>query len=528
MHPDYPALASQVDECVAQDRVADAEPALRAMVGINPREHSAWSLLGEVALRRGDADIAAGYLERATSLSRNNAHYLNLLGVALTELGRYDEAMVALRKAARAKPAYVDPHYNLGKVHEKRGDLAAACDAYRRAVAIDPDNPDPPHQLGRVLYLRGDYAAAVKTLADAVARHPRDEACAMMLGSALGAAQGPEAAIASYREAVRRMPDGGSVARSLAHALLRTGSNRAGWSEYLRRRLGGSAPREHLPDPLAQDLDGQRLILRAEQGLGDILFFLRFVPALVARGARVVAAVPVRLVSLLARTGQFAEVVDEAAFAGGDPAQTSVGDLPFLVGAESAPPALPLRADPDRVESWRTRLAAFGPGPYIGFTWRAGTDFRRQTEFGGELQALHKEAPAAVLGALARRLPGTIVSLQRLPDPGEVDSFAGAVGRQVLDAAAANQDLDDALALLALLDEYVCVSNTNVHLRAGLGMGGRVLVPYPPEWRWLAEGDSSPWFPGFAVYRQTSDLRWDDSLERLASDLGTGRGDGAT
>ncbi len=524
MHPDYPALVRQVDECMAQGRVDDAEPALRAMVGINPREHYAWSLLGEVALRRGDADIAVGYLERATALARNNALYLNLLGVAQTELGRYEEAMAALRKAARVKPAYVEPHYNLGKVHEKRGDLAAACESYRRAMALDPDNPDPPHQLGRALYLRGDYGGAVKTLEEAVARHPRDEACAMMLGTALGAARGAEAAIAWYREAVRRIPEGGSVARSLAHALLREGDIRDGWREYLRRRLIGSAPRERLPEPLAQDLNGTQLVLRAEQGLGDILFFLRYAPALVARGARVVAAVPARLVSLLARTGQFTEVIDEQALAEGDPAQIYVGDLPFLVGADSPPLALPLRADSERVEVWRARLDAFGSGPYFGFTWRAGTDFRRQTEFGGELQALHKEAPTTVLGTLASSLPGTIVSLQRLPDAGEVESFAGAVGRPVLDAAAANQDLEDALALLALLDEYVCVSNTNVHLRAGLGKGGRVLVPYPPEWRWMADGDSSPWFPGFAVYRQPLDLRWDDALARLAGDLGAGHG----
>jgi tetratricopeptide (TPR) repeat protein len=521
VHPDYPALARQIDECIAQNRIEDAEAALRRMVGINPREHYAWSLLGEISLRRGDAEIALGYLERATELARKDAHYLNLLGVAQAELGRFDAALATLRKATKAKPGYVEPHYNLGKLHEKRGDLAAACDAYRRAMALDPRNPDPVHQLGRAFFLLGDYDAAVKTLEDAVSRHPHDEACAMTLGSALGAACGPEAAIAWYREAVRRIPESGALGRSFAHTLLRAGFNREGWREYLRRPISGSAPRENLPEPLPQDLGGRALTLRAEQGLGDILFFLRFAPALVARGARLVAVMPARLRSILARTGLFAEVRDEATVGQGDPAQIFVGDLPFLVGEEGAPPALALSALPERIEAWRARLAAFGPGPYTGITWRAGTDFRRQSEFGAQLRALHKEAPFDRLAKLAKRLPGTIVSLQRLPDAGEVDSFAGIVGRKVFDAATANDDLDDALALLALLDDYVCVSNTNVHLRAGLGRGGRVLVPYPPEWRWIAEGDVSPWFPDFVAYRQPTDLNWDRPFERLTADLET-------
>jgi hypothetical protein len=70
-----------------------------------------------------------------------------------------------------------------------------------------------------------------------------------------------------------------------------------------------------------------------------------------------------------------------------------------------------------------------------------------------------------------------------------------------------------------MFDEYVSISNTNVHLRAGLGKGGRVLVPYPPEWRWAGDGDVSPWFTGFTAYRQATDLNWDRPFERLAADL---------
>jgi hypothetical protein len=95
----------------------------------------------------------------------------------------------------------------------------------------------------------------------------------------------------------------------------------------------------------------------------------------------------------------------------------------------------------------------------------------------------------------------------------------------VHDFSASNEDLEEMLALLAVVDEYVGVSNTNMHLRASVGRAARVLVPWPAEWRWLVSGDESPWFPGFRIYRQRPDGDWTAALERLACDMLTTGGD---
>ena len=62
-------------------------------------------------------------------------------------------------------------------------------------------------------------------------------------------------------------------------------------------------------------------------------------------------------------------------------------------------------------------------------------------------------------------------------------------------------------AVLSLIDEYVGVSNTNMHIRAGLGKTARVLVPFPPEFRWMHAGSQSPWFAGCQLYRQPPGAR---------------------
>ena len=75
------------------------------------------------------------------------------------------------------------------------------------------------------------------------------------------------------------------------------------------------------------------------------------------------------------------------------------------------------------------------------------------------------------------------------------------------------------LALLAQIDDYVGVSNTNMHLCAALGRGARVLVSRSVESRWMAEGGESPWFPGFPVYRQAFGGGWRPALQAAAEGL---------
>ena len=520
MTPGYAALVRHVEACQARGRLDEAESALRAIVQANPREHYAWGLLAQLAVRRGDAEGALDPIQRAIRLERDNPEYLNLLGVACAELGRFGEALASLRKAVRARPAHAEAHFNIGKVLDKQGDLRAAQDAFRRAAALDPRYPGARYMLGRALVRLGEFDAAIGALERAVADDPADDWCVVMLGRALAASRGHAATIDLYRQATRRLPASGMLHRNLAHALLAAGEFREGWAAYIRRDCQGPAPRAELPGPLAHDLSGRTLVLRPEQGLGDVLFFLRFASAAAERGARIAVVAPPKLAPLLVRVPWFASVVSEGSpgAPAGDVA-LAVPDLPFAVGEGGTPPALPLTVLPERVSAWRERLAAFGPAPYVGVTWRAGTDFRRRTEFGANIQSLFKEVPPDRLAGALRRAPGTLVSLQRQPDAEEVVAFASAVGRPVFDAAEVNEDLEEALALLATLDEYVGVSSTNLHLRAGLGRSAHVLVPYPPEWRWMAEGERSPWFRGIAAYRESPIRSMKDALFSLGAAL---------
>jgi len=141
----------------------------------------------------------------------------------------------------------------------------------------------------------------------------------------------------------------------------------------------------------------------------------------------------------------------------------------------------------------------------------------REREFGAGRPILFKEVPPALLGAALKGWQATVVGLQRGAAPAEFEAMR-AIGMPVRELALPDEDLQGIAAILEALDEYVTVSNTNVHLLAGLNRRARVLVSHPPYWRWMREGPSV-WFPDFPLYRQPSSRDWTEPLARLREDL---------
>ena len=139
----------------------------------------------------------------------------------------------------------------------------------------------------------------------------------------------------------------------------------------------------------------------------------------------------------------------------------------------------------------------------------------------GRASRLSKEAPMEAVAAVLAPLAVPVVVLQRHPAAEEIETLSAVLGRPAADLSACHEDLEDALALAGVIDDYVCVSNTLVHLRAAQGRGSRVLVPNPPEFRWMAGGEESPWFPGTRVYRQGRDGTWRTALAAVGRDLAT-------
>ncbi len=433
--------------------------------------------------------------------------------------GRIDEAERGYHAVLARQPDNAMATHYLGLAAWQRGNVAAAERMMREALARDATVPDFHNNLGLLLRDTARVEEAIECFRRTRAVDPGWFAADNNLGLTLEAAGREEEAIAAYRSAIAAQPGFAAARQNLARTLVASGAYAEGWREYRWRLLAqglAQTPPDPAAAPLPASLAGRRFALETEQGLGDVVFFLRFAPELARRGALLGFRGDARLASMLERTRLFALGVREVGAPPIEGERVFIGDLPWLLEAnvpERFPPALALAPLADRVERLRARLAACGPRPWIGLTWRAGV---------ASAGPSHTQLKAIGFEALRRALHGvaaTWIGVQRLPQAGELEAAARAVGSAVHDFSTANGDLEDMLALQSLLDDYVTVSNANVHLRAGTGGTMEVLVPHPPEWRWGIAGERSPWFATARVYRQTPQGDWSAALARLRAAL---------
>lgn len=476
------------------------------------------------------------------------------LGNAVQEQGRQSEAADLYRRAIALEPAFADAHKNLGRSLRQLERFEEAEQAYRRCLALQPDDAPSYCNLASLLMDRGRFAEAASTCEQALQRCPGTADLYLLLGSARTHQGLLASALEDFRAAANAAPDNARALWAYGYGLTRTGSEaeglpwleralalqpdspqfrsalsdiylslghlQAGWREHEWRavRLGFLAdnPGLHFTLSLPDRLSGMKICLAREQGLGDELFFLRFAQALRSRGAEITYLAGAKIASMLERVPVLDRVITGNLTLPPADLYLLIADLPRALGASDFPSPLALAPLAQQLASMKRRLAALGPPPYLGLTWRAGTAPEQQR---GAEWLLHKAIPLEGLGAALRNGNGTLVALERIPQAGEIERLAELSGKQVHDFTPLNEDLEAMLALLALLDDYVGVSNTNMHLRAATGRTAKVLVPQPPQWRWMAAGNESPWFPGFRVYRQGCDGDWSNALEHLARDL---------
>ena len=515
MSPHLPQLSDLMEAAARAVEAGDdarAEPLLLRIVSHNPRDAEAWHMLAVIAVRGGKSAQATEHAKRALELDRRNADYLNTLGVAHTEARQLEAALSCFKRALKERPDYADGHYNLAKVYGKLGRTAEAEQSYLRARRIAPEKAEVAANLAILHIRQGRYDDALALLAEARTRLPDDQSVLINAATALLARSGAEAALAELGAFLEAHPLAAAVHAERARLLLAQGRFAEGWNEYAWRH-----GREPARVPAC---DRKRVLLLPDQGLGDHLFFLRFAAELRRRAAHVAFACPDRLYELLEVKSPVDELRRGALAPEGFDLALPLGDLPRLLGSHDTPPPVSISVAPERLSRCGERLAALGPPPYLGVTWRAGARKEDRAEFAARGEdPLQKEIEIRVLAGALRRWPGTVLVLQRLPRGGEVAAFSKALGRACPDLSASNDDLAEMAALLSMLDEYVGVSNTNMHIRAGLGRAARVLVPFPAEFRWMNAGAHSPWFEGFRIYREPPGRDWRHAMSGLADDL---------
>ena len=454
-------------------------------------------------------EALAGYA-RVLVVRPDHPDALNLAASATRAKGDGEAAVALARRAAAAAPDRADIRYNLGNALSGIGDPAAAADAFRAAMALAPDHADAAANLGVALGRLGDPNGAETAYRAALAVDPDHRMARLNLGNLLGELGRADAGLAELREVVRRHPDLAEGHYNLALALLRAGDWIAGFRayEWRWRTEDFASPARHtdIPDWDGRPLDGRRLLVHAEQGLGDTLQFARLLPLAAALGARVTLEAPTVLVRLLTGIAGVEEVtdrVDPATFA----CQTPLMGLPHRLGLTPGAvpaPAVSLAAVPERVAMWSERLRLGGAEEGVAGAWRGNP--ASPADRGRSLDRADRLAPLAAPG---RRL----MAVQKLArdelEAADVASGWRVAGTGDLVVEHPGPDFDagrdaflDTAAVFMACDRVVTIDTALAHLAAALGRPTEVLLKRVPDWRWLEGRTDTPWYPTVRLHRQ--------------------------
>lgn len=484
--------------------IASFERALK----LKPDLATAWAALGNARAVRSEERKAIHALRRAVAFDPQLAEAWNNLALVLGRIGEQAEARTAIETAIKLRPDFAVAHNSAGALARERGDIEASVEHLRRAVTLLPGYFEAHSNLGVSLAEAGRHEDAIAAFDAALRLNTHRAETWRAASKPLVALGDMDRARLACERALALAPEDRSTIWEKALIDLASGRFADGWEGYRARSMVDRSRRAIPQNRLDGDLTGRTIVIEGEQGLGEELFFLRFAAPLKTRGARVVAHVDARLASMVARIPFIDEAVarsDAGTPARGAPDCFLLGDLPWLAGPDNdtTHPA-PINAIDSLRAEIRARLAAAGPAPYMGLTWRAGIAGRG---------TLFKEAPIDLITGALRDCAATPIALQRNPHDGEIAALNDAIGRKVADFTDLNDNLEAMLALMFEIGGYVAVSNTNVHLAAcaraaGASVRCHVLVPCPAEFRWLASGAQSPWFPGFPVYREDARQGW--------------------
>jgi tetratricopeptide (TPR) repeat protein len=450
-------------------------------LSLSPNLNEAHRNIGLAYYQAGDLNHAAQYYRRSLEIRPDSVEMLSNLGVIYTQMGRFCEAKKLYDKALYVDPENESVHFNLGNIYLKTGRLESAAEQYHMVLENNPTHTKALCNLGRTRHRQGD----------------------------------PKQALKLYDRALIENTDQPIVHVNRAVALLLQGKWRKGWEEY-EWRLEGDKSQAVYPHRLngrrwtGGSFAGQTLLIHGEQGFGDAIQFVRFLPMVKAMGGRVILETHDSLIRLLGSLDSVDQCIELSAEhppqVGYDlfiPLCSLAGQ--FDISPDNIPAAPYLHAEDEKVIQWRSRLPSSGLN--VGMVWAGSSTYPERSctlqDFAplGRLQGIHW------------------IGLQKGPAASLVTEKSSKQGLSLTNWGDDFQDFSDTAAAIATLDLVISIDTSVAHLAGALGKPVWLLLPKVADWRWLMTGTRSPWYPSMRLFRQHRDAGWETVMVEVVQEL---------
>jgi tetratricopeptide (TPR) repeat protein/precorrin-6B methylase 2 len=513
--PDDPRLLyERADILFAWGRYREAQDGYVRAAACGQRGPEFDVQLGLAYLRNGHVAKAEAQMSNAIAAEPGSAIAHFELAMVLRAFGRLSDAISSFEHSAQIGSAHFETLLELGNCKVELGDPAAGEALFRRAIAADGERAVGWQNLGVALRRQDRHDEALDAFEHAEKlewRNGPEFDSFVNLAIELTAHGRTEEALAVYERWLPRRP-AVQGHHAYAEALLAAGRFAEGWRHFEFRWLNEPLLSNRYASPrpawTGQDLRGKSIRLRIEQGLGDIIQFVRYAPMLKALGATVQLS---KFDDIATHISGIDCVTNSA-----EPPQpfdyyVNVMSLPRHFGTEmgSIPSAVPyIAAASEKVAQWRSRVNADAETLKVGIVWAGNASHPRDR---------HRSLALQTLAPLGRIAGVKWFSLQKVARSG--DEAAPPPGFEWVDLGPELCDMSDTAAVIGHLDLVVCVDTAVAHLAGAMGAPVWTLIAQPSDWRWLEARDDSPWYPTMRLFRQRSRGNWNEVIERVGAAL---------
>ena len=494
-------------------------------IALNPAKASFHNNRGLAIKALGDHSLAMGCFQRAIALQPDYALAHFNLGLSLFALRRYQDAAASHDEAIRLMPGHGPFHWGRADALRAAGTYEASLVSYDTALSLEPNNTYIYNNRGLLLHFWGRHHEALADFATAIRLDPSHADAHCNRGMALEALGQYTDALGHYDAAIALSPN--HAAAHFNHALcdLTLGRFREGWPEHEWRwqteQLKSSELISDKPLWLGQEsLRGKRILVHAEQGLGDSLQFCRYLPMVAELGATLIVQVQAPLVPLIRTMPGVAQVVAQGEVLPEFDLHCPFISLPLAFGTTlDTVPFVPRYVAPSaqKTLAWQQRI---GPRQAlrIGLVWAGGPHSSRAVQRPVDARrSIHLSKFAGL------NLPGAAFFSLQKGEPAvsqlrELEA-AGWRGPAILAPTAELNDFEDTAALVDQLNLVISVDTSVAHLAGALGKPVWLLNRFDTCWRWMTERDDSPWYPCMRIFRQPAAGDWESAIAQVRVEL---------
>jgi tetratricopeptide (TPR) repeat protein len=545
---DTSTLFQQATINAQRGHLSVAESIAKRIINIKTDHAGANHLLGLIAGERGQYDSAIKLISVAIKNNPFEPIYFCSLALALHKEGRMEEALKTYDRTIQLKPDYAEAHYSRSIVFGDMGRLEEALEACERAIQFKPDYAEAHSMRGAVLtnlgsleealeaceraiQIKPDYAEAHANRGTVLSNMDRlEEAlaafdCALRLqpghfgslsnrGVVLSNLGRFKEAFEAYKQAIQLKPDYAAAHYNYAMSLLITGDLHRGWKEFEWRwkvKEFPSTPRNfQVPQWDGSPLHGKTILLHAEQGFGDTIQFIRYVPLVAQAGGRIIVECQKALIRLFSGLPGIYLLLEQGKQLPEFDFHAPLMSLPRILGTtlDTIPGNVPYLYPPRLTLDLRRKLGIDNEKKNIGIVWRANPAFKNDRNRSFDLEYFR-----TLLDIPNTRWFGLQVG-ERAADLKITEGMD-----EVIDASPVLNDFYDTASVIKELDLVISVDTSVAHLAGSLGTPVWILLSFMADWRWLLNQDVSPWYPSARLFRQPTRGDWDSVFEQVGAAL---------